>query len=298
MLRGEIHMELESMAHEEKFIELLGLKLVGPTPNFSFHILNEEDETVGFIQRKKVKQEKDKLPAVYGYHMVIESNQVSYNGTRSFQDEDQKFCYLFHVKDEQNQKQKVWLNLEKNYPNMTIQGGSMGETIFKLTPDFMYLNFRRDTCLFHKEEVVELYHSVFENSYRYQMRFCRKEKSLAKEKETTVFDIQYKDSLHRYLGGGNVMKEMMVWENNEKVSSDIDFFDSTLEEEIMHHKRGIESFRYVRRAINERLPFKQDIVSVMAEQYQGTFHSEYGIDAAITLFLPELKAASEKKLVK
>lgn len=285
-------MELESMEHEEKLIELLGFKLVGPIQNTCFNILNDNDEIVGFVRAKRVQSDS------FGYQMVIESDRVSYNSIRPFQDEDKQFFYLFHIKDEQNRKQEVWLNLERNHLGMTIKSDSMGEAVFKLTPDLMYLNFKRDTYQFHKEEVVELYNGVFENTYRYQMRFCKKEESLMKESDTTVFDIRYKESPHEYLGGGNMLVETNIWKKNEKAISYTDFRDSTLEEEILSHKRGIEAFRHFRKYLNETLPFQTDIIDAMIEQKKAGFNIDSGIGREVAVFLPQLNSQVEKKLVK
>ncbi len=290
-------MELASMEHEEKFIQLLGLQLVGPSSSNCYNILDEEGKIVGFIQYRKVHREKDGKPAVFGYHMVISNDKIFYDDTRFLQDELSKFCYHFDIKNEKDKKMAVSLQFG-NKSSIVVQDGWREKMMFTLDSDHMYLNFQRDTYCFHKEEIVALERGVFDCTYEYQLRFCEKGKSLDKEKGRTTFDIQFKESPHEFIGGGNICRKTTLWKDGREVESHRILLDSTLEEEIMYHKRGLESFRYFRKSLNEMLPFKQDIISLVAEQYKDGFHSEYGIDSSVSLFLPELVTKRDKKLVK
>jgi len=293
-------MELESMYHEERLIKLLGLKLVGGCQNHSFHILDEKGTVVGFIEKKRIhreQQEKNKEVG-YGYHMVIENDKISYNSTRPFQNDEDDFFYQFYVKENDKTKKKVLLSAHKNHLGIRVESKRLEESVFTLSPDVMYLDFKRDTYRFHKEELVVLTRVGFESTYHYQMRFCPKEKSLEKEKDTTVFDLGYKERKIGFTSSGNVLVETHLWRKDENEITRRYEKESTLEEEIITHKRGLEAFERYRKSLNDLLPFEEDIIDVMLEEYKGCHHLEGGVGSEEALFLPTLKKEPVKTLAK
>ena len=74
----------EEIENEETFVNLLGYKAIGPDNSNRFIIVDENNNNVGFIQRKKLhnKNVKRGLPAIFGYQMEIESPTIHYFGIR------------------------------------------------------------------------------------------------------------------------------------------------------------------------------------------------------------------------
>lgn len=292
--------EINNIEHEKKLVELLGYNLIGPDKSNRWLITDENNNQVGFIQYKKLfkKNNKKGFPATYGYHIEINSNEISYNSTRKVDKEndkigiDTRFNYELDIKRENGDIDHLEINLGEN-PGLTLWSKEYGFMNFRLDWNGLFLNFKSKTENFNVEEtivyqIVDRQISRRPNEYAYQLNYCDKDidldydlaKGIRGRSITGKSDPYQQD--HSEI---NVIERS--WINNKLRTNKENIVAGTIEEMARKQKMGIDAFKHFRFLINQILPFKQEVISLMLDYYKNE---------ELALFIPELGAVSEEMI--
>lgn len=267
----EVNHDIE---YEKKLIDLLGYKLYGPILSNRWLILDINYDKMGYIHYEKINNvnQKNECNVQYGYNMVINSSDISYDSTRIINSDDDTSLdrdylnYKFDIKRENGNIDHVEMRFGR-YPSLTIWSKEYGYVSFFIDYEKMFLNFKSKTDNFNIEEVL-----IFKNSmetseqsskeYTYQISYCKKNMQLrddnSKGRTTRVIsgiqdnydENKLKVSEMTFVGG-----KLRTDRENE--------VEGTIEEMAIKHQMGIDSFQHFRFLINEILPFKEDIISLM-----------------------------------
>lgn len=299
---------IHDIESEIKLVSMLGYNLIGPDNSNRWLIIDEDSNQVGFIQYKKLFNENAKkgYSKTYGYHMELDSKDINYKTTRKIEngsgkiEVDSRFSYELDIKRENGNIDRIDINVG-DYPWLTLWSKEYGFMNFKVDYEGLYLNFKSKTENFNTEEVL-VYKtdgdkvSNHQKQYSYQLRYCDKCIELNDENLKGIKIREIIGTSTPYQQNYNEMKlEENTWINGKLRTNRENIVAGTVEEMVVKHGMGIDAFKYFRFLINQILPFKQEVISAMLENYLCKREE-------LSLFVPELgkitEKTTEKSLVK
>lgn len=268
-----------NIEREERLIEALGLHLIGPNSAKRFLILDEKENEVGFIQyidlnsnnKEKMLLEKFGYLKKYSYFIKIDSKKVYYEAVRkvnSFEKQDNDYSYELNIKRENGTTDCLEITLGDN-ASLTLDSKIYGNMSFKINSNKLFLNFMSSTENFNIEEtimykVVEEKTSKDRKEYTYQIRYCPKNLELD-DKERVVKTCEISgESFSSSLNKVDIVDR--CWDNGHIWLDRKNTTFGTIEELVYKHKTGINTFNHFRYLLNQILPFKVEIISLMCEQ--------------------------------
>ncbi len=278
-----------NMEKEVRLIEALGLHLVGPNNDNRFLILDDEENEVGYIKCNNLYEEnlkhwvnldendrkfrqckklydnyiKKDSSVDFRYTIKINSKNIYYESSGKTK-EKSDFCYELNIKREDGTIDFLELILGEN-ASLTLKSKNYGSMSFRLNPNRLFINFMSSTENFNIEETI-LYEVFDKNSFRekkgytYQIRYCPqkvKQKNGIREIKTCEISGESFSSSNKIDLADRSWYNGHMWVNNRSTVL------GTVEELIYKHKAGIKAFNHFRYLINQILPFKEEIVSLM-----------------------------------
>ncbi len=186
--------EIHTLCCEEKLVSMLGYHIVGPDGSNRYQILDEKEVQVGFIQYKKLfkKNNKKGTPPVFGYHMEIESDTVSYKGTRevnSKQNEikESRYFYEFDMKrEEEIDHIALDMSAAPYYPYFNLWSKTYGYMSFGIDYEKMHLNFKSKTEHFYTEETLTVKLARERREYEYTLAYCNRLEDFDERKQNAI----------------------------------------------------------------------------------------------------------------
>lgn len=289
---------------EKKLVSMLGYNLIGPDNSNRWLIIDEKNNQVGFIQYKKLfnANAKKGYSKTYGYHTEIDSKTLSYKSTRKIANGSEKtsfdtrFNYNFDIKRENGGIDHIDINVG-DCPGLTLWSKEHGFMSFKVDYKGIYLNFKSKTENFNTEEVLVyktdgVQVSDHPKEYSYQLRYCDKCIKLEDEnlKGIKIREINGKST--PYQQNYNEMKVVEnTWINGKLRTNKENIVTGTVEEMVIKHGMGIDAFNHFRFLINQILPFKQEVISAMLENYLSKREE-------LSLIIPELGVENNKEKIR
>lgn len=275
------------MEYEYKFLNMMGYK-IKPLYESRWNVFDENDNIVGFIQRKKMinKNKKKALPAVFGYIMEIESDTISYKSKRQFNCETNAFNYQFDIKRENGESDHVDMNCGE-FPNITIWSHKYGYMQFHIHYDGLFANFKSRTENFNLEEIIIFKGGENENNcrkeYVYQIGYSDKKIELSDENSNgrTTREICIKSNSYQQ-DCNQVRVIERTWISGNLRDNRENIVKGTIEEAVTKHQMGIDALSHLRYILNSILPFKQEIMDAMLTN--TSFIKEAGIE----YFFPDI----------
>ncbi len=286
---------------EIKLVAMLGYNLIGPNNSNRWLIVDENNNQVGFIQYKKLFNENVKkgYSKTYGYHTEIDSKDISYKATRKIENEsrkigfDSKFRYELDIRRGNGNIDHIDINVG-DYPNLTLWSKEYGFMNFKVDYEGLYLNYKSKTENFNIEETL-VYKTDGEKvskrpkEYSYQLRYCDKCIELNDENLKGIKICEITGTSTPYQQNYNEMKLVEnTWINGKLIINKENIVVGNVEEMAVKHGMGIDAFKHFRFLINQILPFKQEVISVMLENSLCKREE-------LSLFIPELGKVTEQK---
>ncbi len=295
---------MEKVTHdiesEIKLVSMLGYNLIGPNNSNRWLIVDENNNQVGFIQFKKLfnKNVKKGHSKTYGYQIELKSKDINYKATRKIQNEsekigpDSRFNYKLDIKRENGDIDHIDINVG-NCPSLTLWSKKYGFMNFKVDYEGLYLNYKSKTENFNIEETL-VYKTDGEKvskhpkEYSYQLRYCDKCMELNDENLKGIKIREINGTSTPYQQSYNEMKLVEnTWINGKLRTNKENIVVGNVEEMVVKHGMGIDAFNHFRFLINQILPFKQEVISAMLENYLCKREE-------LSLFVPELGTVIEK----
>lgn len=265
---------------EERLLNLFGYKAIGPDNSNRYKIVDENNNSVGFIQKKKIhnKNIKKGMDAVFGYYTEIDSPIVKCSKIRKINNTDDKllnndnFSYELNIKNDKGDWDEVNIDLENNI-SLTIWSHEYGFIEFYINYDTLYLNFKSKTENYNIEEttVVKLSEDnrnnlLYAKSYGYCISFCDIKNDINSKVGRTTLDINFDYKPLYFSDSGKIEIKQLNWKDGNLIKKNSSIVDGTIEEAISKHKMGIDSFKHFRYLVNKIFPFKQEIISSMLKE--------------------------------
>ena len=261
-----------NLEKEKRLIELLGYNIVGPDGSNRWHIIDENQNQVGYIQYKKLYNGNSKkgYAKVFGYHTFIDSPSINYEFSRQLNDKKGNIIdradgnYIFDIKRDNQEADHVEMCISDD-PSLIIWSKEHGYIYFSINYQRLYLNFKSKTDNFNIEEVliyknVDKYHN--DKKYVYQIRYCRKPHELSDNnyKRTTreISGTQYYDDDENQL---RISEK--TWVGRKLRTNRDSVVEGTIEEMAIKHQMGIDSFSHFRFLINQIIPFNEEVISTI-----------------------------------
>lgn len=282
--------------YEEQLLTLLGYYVVGPDNSNRWIIFDQNHEQIGFIQRKKLynKNKKKGLPAIFGYCMEIESQSISYKGSRKLDEEYSSLCYQFDLKRNKKLVDHVELNLGSDTPGIFIWSKEYGHMEFRFLWDGTFVvDYKTKTDQFNMREQLMLklcnQNNETENhSYYYAFSCCDRDKDINKNQDVMISNVTFvSDPLeHKNENMTKIITEN--WDRGKMINSGHTTTGASLGTIINEWPIGIDVITNFRNFVNQALPFTQDVSVYILEQKA----SEY---PELMLFLPDRKSEFEAR---
>lgn len=296
--------DLDTIQSEQKLLDLLGYTAIGPDNQNRYLIFDEKEKEVGFIQRRRMHKRKDKK--VFGYVMEIHSDNITCSNVRKINHinnhsfYDTSFCYEFDIKNDKGNMDHIKLQMNDS-PYIKIDSEDYKEMTFQLMYDKLYTCYISETDNFTMQEILVVHTEAdsenridYDCSYSYTVIVCDKEQDIddisdSFGKKSTEFE-----AIHRsyYYDGNNnpyVCVNVKEWENGNLTQNEkYDIKKMQLPEVIEAHKSEYDPFSHFRYLVNERYPWKEELIGAMLEN-RGVPEKEFQV------FVPDLQKASPKK---
>lgn len=267
-----------NIKREERLIEALGLHITSSNNANKLLILDEEENEVGFIEFISLKKESKEQKILemfnylnkYSYVIKINSKDVYYEAIRkgnALMLDDNNYSYELNIRREDGKTDCLELILGEN-ASLSLKSKTYGNMSFKINPNRMYLNFRSSTENFNLEETI-IYQEQNEGlynerkEYTYQLRYCPQRLNAKKGiREIKTCEI----SGESYSSFNKIDLADRSWYNGRMWANNRSTVNGTIEELIYKHKVGINAFNHFRYLINEILPFKEEVISLMCKE--------------------------------
>lgn len=279
--------------YEKRLIEVLGYNLEKSSNANVWNITDSDGKKAGFIEYKKIynKNKKLNLPAAYAYIMIIDNNDISYKNLRRITDKngnlitDIDFFYEFDIKRKNKNSDHVVIGLGK-YPFLELWSNDYGHMCFRLDFKGLYLNYMSKTNNFNVEETLIL-NADEENAYNYLkeyeyvISYCDKNIDITDEtaKGVRTREISGVSSIDEQ--GSNLLISEKSWINHKIRIDRKSIVTGSVEDMIIKHRVGIESFEHFRYLINKILPFKEEVIATLLKEQGGNKN-------VTEIFLPDL----------
>lgn len=285
--------------YEEQLLTLLGYYAVGPDHSNRWIIFNQDHEQIGFIQQKKLrsKNKKKDLPAIYGYYMEIESETISYKGSRKLEDDSNLF-YQLGIKRDEKLVNHVELNLGSDTPGIFIWSKENGYMELKFLYDGSFFvdfktkgersNIRQQVILKSINQNKDF--DINYNHYHYSLSFCDKEKDINRNHDVTILNVTFDCDSIADKDGNSMKITTENWDRGKLIKFDQVVTKATLEEAITKLSMGIDVVSNFRNFVNQVLPFEQDVISHILKQKGGDY-------PMLMLFLPDNDQKSKIKVI-
>lgn len=285
----------DDMQYEKKLLSILGFSLVGPNKNKSYIILDEDNNEVGYIKYKKIG--KSNKQVIYGYETKIDSKNIYYEAIRRLDDNQKKevnFTYELELKTSNGQNDSLEFGIGKS-PYLTLWSKEHDFMNFQIYNNGLFLNFRSKTDNYNVIETV-VYQinggnlSSKQNEYSYQLTYYDKNMDLNDSKTKKVYsrlisgksNSDQKDNNEIIILEQSRINDKLTVNRNTTVTG-------TIEEMVSKHQMGIDAFNHFRYLINDILPFKEEVISLLSE---GTDTSPH-----LSMFMPDIKEEHDSKVL-
>lgn len=264
-------MDIYELDSELILLDLFNFKLEKTTTFNKFNILDEFNNTIGFIE-KKILSTTNSNPVLAIYTEII-TNDILYKNTREINNYDiNKYSYNIAKRNNDGSLSYIYLNLGKNKEISFIHNNK--KAVFSIKNNELYLNFRGTTKNYNYEEKLIINSSNEEKNkhYQYTIDFCDKKNNLDDIKTKTTLSIKGHE-LYRYFSysKGEITKPTFRL-NTRKIACgkmiENDYYEinnSKLKDLIITHNDSLEMFSHFRYLIENILPFKKEIISYMFE---------------------------------
>ena len=246
---------------------LLGLFGYGLNIDFVKNIcfVVKDGKTVGTIKYKKIhhQNKKKNLPAVYGYVVDIDSDDISCHYTRN--EDDDNLYFEFDVLNKGVKNSHVELSLDDTI-SLTIWNEKYGFFDFNLDKKHIYFSFPSKTDNFKIKETVS-YGFCDDNvnnsakEYYYQIDFCKGDSNinLNTNHEGTSLQICGKDYIEEYYADRVDITQRKFVAGKLTDKNDVRVL-GTASEMLREHGMGIDSFNHFRYLLDKILPFDNDLI--------------------------------------
>jgi len=268
---------MENMMHEQKFIELLGFKIIKTDKKDYYKIIDESKEEIGFIERKMIhKSVNDKitgkiLPAIFGYHMKIDSKHIHYDSVREFNNRldkyfdvyDTSFYYEFSIENN-DCVSYIKLSLGEKI-RLVIKSSKYGYMEFNLDKESLYLSLKNKTDKLNILETILTKVDLNDrNAYKglehtYNITYCDKNSSLNKRigrKTSECFVKKIKNDSYQDI----VSIRVNNWLDGNIIESRERCEEVSVSDFLKKDLKGIEVFNRFRNLIKEIIPVDKDIL--------------------------------------
>lgn len=263
-----------NLDNEKRLIEMFGYHIIGPDSSNRWHIFDENNQKVGYIQYKILsnKHRKKGPYKVWGYYTFVDSPKYSLSFSRDVNDPngnvvDNNNCqYSFDIKTSNQDTNHVEISIG-DFPSLTIWSKEYGYIDFSITPDGLYINFKSKTEKFNIEETL-IYHNndnvVFPSrqlkKYIYQIKYCQRDVMLS---HIFLKGITLKEICG--IQDNDCELELTILEktfvNGRKRFHSECIVDGKVEEMAAKHQMGIDCFSYFRYIVNQIFQCPNDVMS-------------------------------------
>lgn len=249
MEQEEFGCEIES---EVRFLNLFGYRVIGPDDNSRYMVVDEKGVDIGFIQKKKINDEKNNSSAQFGYYTQIKSDRIQCQNIRR-QDDSNDTSYQFIL---QNNDQ-VSICLGQN-PYLTIHSKKYGHIHFSMSKNKIVMNCDRKTACAHLEETIFIQSSEKKKVYEFCISSCSKNKKMANAKNRITYHVGF---LHDSSYDENhISVHELHWKGNTITKDQTAIVNGTIEEVIQKSQTGHQVFQYFSNTIHQLLPFRWNIL--------------------------------------
>ena len=264
--------------NELNLLGLLGYGLnIDYIKNICFVI--KDGENVGSIKYKKFhnKNKKKDLPAVYGYEVNIESDEISCHYNRI--DGDNSLYYEFDILSNGVKHSHVELSLDDTI-SLNIWNEKYGFFDFSLDKKHIYFSFPSKTNNLNIKETVS-YGFCDDNinnaakEYYYQIDASKGDSSLHLNSFPNDISLQIsgKDYIEEYSADRvDICQRKFV--GNKLTSSNQARVVGTASEMLKKHKMGIDSFNHFRYLLIEILPFEKELIEYLIRNNESIYFLE------------------------
>lgn len=255
MEQEEFGCEIES---EVRFLNLFGYQVIGPDDSQRYIVVDQNGMDIGVIQKKKLhhKNTKKNLPTVFGYYTQIKSDKIEYQNVR--REDNSNNTYKFTLQNEN--KDQVCLCLGKS---LTIWSKEYGYMNFTMKESTMSINYDRKTDQNHMEETIYIESSNRKKAYEYCISTCDKNKKMENAKDRTTYNISFSHDSNQV--ENTISIHELHWEKNTITKDQITVVSGTIEEVIEKHQAGRNAIQYFRNAVNQLLPFQNEVLTILLE---------------------------------
>lgn len=266
-----------NVEYEKKLIELLGYNIIESGNLNCWLILDDHSEQVGFIKYEKLYKANRRIgiPATFGYCTTIDSSKINYNNVRKCNNSnsnsnrnDSNFHYEIGIK-RKNDSANDHLEIDiGEYPTIRMWSEQYGFIDFHVCDGGFYLNFKSETENYNIEENLSYHIENRENNsseYVYQINYCNKNlESNDDENSINAIVRQISGKYSQYYQEDNTLKlSERTWIHGKLTKNKESIVSGNVEQMAIKHQMGIDAFKHFRFLINEILPFKEDIISIL-----------------------------------
>ncbi len=280
------------ISKEKTILKLLGYKALKNNKN-SWIIYDEKKNQVGYIQYVKLPNLFGfEEPIKYGYETRIDSPTIKFSSDRVLinakkevvENSDYNCRLIVRREDKENPElikaDTIDIHFGDRSAGIEMYSELYGYSSFRISSDGKLSVQCKSTTETHNVDEFVVYHNYVEDhhypqEYLYQLTYCKKKKPLLETSELELnkgyrglvssiikgthnhYDSDNKLSVKVEEYNGNMRKPTL----NETMT-----FNGTVEEMALLHEDGINAVRTYRRLIDQLLPFKKDIFSVLLNE--------------------------------
>lgn len=255
MEQEEFGCEIES---EVRFLNLFGYQVIGPDDSQHYIVVDQNGMDIGVIQKKKLhhKNTKKNLPTVFGYCTQIKSDKIEYQNVR--REDNSNNTYKFTLQNEN--KDQVCLCPGKS---LTIWSKEYGYMNFTMKENTMSINYDRKTAQDHVEETIYIESSNRKKTYEYCISTCDKNNKMENAKDRTTYNISFSHDSNQT--ENTISIHELHWKENTITKDQSAVVTGTIEEVIEKHQAGRNAIQYFRNAVNQLLPFQNEVLIMLLE---------------------------------
>ncbi len=243
--------------YEKRFIDLLGFTILKKDNSNRWVIIDENNMPVGFIQYKKLKSKdiKRNIPAKYGYLTEIKTDNLQFTKNR-YENNLNSNNYEFDYDDMHIEM------LFEDIVSLTISSQEHGFISFVLDQYSLNFNYKRPTENFNIEEFVQIISLPSQESFIYSLNFTDKNND-PQFGDNNITQYTINATKDEKMKDDQVKIQIESFENHKLQSKEDYLVKGSIKEVIKELELANLSFEYLRRFLEEILPFKEDIISYM-----------------------------------
>ena len=245
--------------YEKRLTDLLGFTILEKDSSNRWNI-SDGNNIIGYIQYKKLKSKdvKKNIPAKYGYHTEIVTDNFKFIKNR-LENNNLDSSYEFQFND-----MNADLNLDgntslENICSMTISSNEYGYISFALSEYSMNFEYKRQTDNFNIEEVVQIRSYNNDEAIIYAINFTNKDVDV----QFGIKDIDNYTIEIKKTGNDSLNVSLLAFKDHNLLNKEEYVVKGNISEALKDLELAKLSFNYLRSFLREILPFKEDIILYM-----------------------------------